>query len=30
MTRAQAAEIEQQANIWYEQHESRPKPAPGR
>jgi len=30
MTRAQAAEIEQRANAWYEQHESRAKPAPGR
>jgi hypothetical protein len=30
MTRAQAAEIEQRANAWYEQHESRKKPAPGR
>jgi hypothetical protein len=30
MTRAQAAEIEQRANAWYEQHESHAKPAPGR
>jgi len=30
MTRAQAAEIEQRANAWYEQHESRAKPPPGR
>ena len=30
MTRAQAAAIEQKAEIWYEQHESRAKPAPGR
>jgi len=30
MTRTQAAAIEQKANIWYEQHESRAKPAPGR
>lgn len=30
MTRAQAAEIEQRANAWYEQHESRAKPVPGR
>jgi putative methionine-R-sulfoxide reductase with GAF domain len=29
MTRAQAAAIEQQANIWYQQYESRAKPAPG-
>ena len=28
MTRAQAAAIEQQANIWYQQHESRSKPDP--
>jgi hypothetical protein len=30
MTRPQAAAIEQQANIWYEQHESSPKPSPAR
>jgi putative methionine-R-sulfoxide reductase with GAF domain len=30
MTRAQAAAIEQQANIWYQQHESLSKPDPGR
>ena len=30
MTRAQAAAIEQKAEIWYEQHESQAKPAPGR
>jgi putative methionine-R-sulfoxide reductase with GAF domain len=30
MTRAQAASIEQQAEIWYEQHESHSKPQPGR
>ncbi len=30
MTRAQAATIEQQADIWYQQHESSAKPAPGR
>ncbi len=30
LTRAQAAEIEQRANAWYEQHESRAKPTPGR
>jgi hypothetical protein len=30
MTRQQAAAIEQQANIWYQQHESRAKPDPGR
>jgi hypothetical protein len=30
MTRAQSAAIEQQAEIWYQQHESNPKPAPGR
>jgi hypothetical protein len=29
MTRAQAAAIEQQANIWYQQHESQTKPNPG-
>ena len=29
MTRAQAAAIEQQANIWYQQHESPSKPNPG-
>jgi hypothetical protein len=29
MTRAQAAAIEQQANIWYQQHESQSKPNPG-
>jgi putative methionine-R-sulfoxide reductase with GAF domain len=29
MTRAQAAAIEQQANIWYQQHESTAKPNPG-
>jgi len=29
MTRAQAASIEQQAEIWYEQHESHAKPQPG-
>jgi putative methionine-R-sulfoxide reductase with GAF domain len=30
MTRAQAAAIEQQADIWYQEHESSTKPAPGR
>jgi len=30
MTRAQAVAIEQKAEIWYEQHESSAKPAPGR
>ena len=30
MTRAQSAAIEQQAKIWYQQHESREKPKPGR
>jgi putative methionine-R-sulfoxide reductase with GAF domain len=30
MTRAQAASIEQEAEIWYEQHESHNKPQPGR
>jgi len=30
MTRAQAAAIEQQANVWYQQHESRAKPSPAR
>ena len=30
MSRAQAAEIEQKAEVWYEQHESHAKPAPGR
>jgi putative methionine-R-sulfoxide reductase with GAF domain len=30
MTRTQAAAIEQQANIWYQQYESRAKPTPGR
>jgi putative methionine-R-sulfoxide reductase with GAF domain len=30
MTRAQATAIEQQAEIWYQQHESSAKPAPGR
>ena len=30
MTRAQSAAIEQQAEIWYQQHESREKPKPGR
>jgi hypothetical protein len=30
MTRSQAAAIEQQAEIWYLQHESREKPKPGR
>jgi hypothetical protein len=30
MTRPQAAAIEQQANIWYQQHESRAKPSPAR
>lgn len=30
MTGTQAAAIEQQAEIWYQQHESAPKPAPGR
>jgi hypothetical protein len=30
MTRAQSAAIEQQAEIWYQQHESREKPNPGR
>jgi putative methionine-R-sulfoxide reductase with GAF domain len=29
MTRSQAAAIEQQANIWYQQHESQAKPDPG-
>jgi GAF domain-containing protein len=29
MTRAQAAAIEQQAELWYRQHESQSKPAPG-
>jgi putative methionine-R-sulfoxide reductase with GAF domain len=29
MTRQQAAAIEQQANIWYQQHESQSKPSPG-
>ena len=29
MTRAQSATIEQQAEIWYQQHESRGKPQPG-
>jgi TPR repeat protein len=29
MTRQQAAAIEQQANIWYQQHESQSKPNPG-
>jgi putative methionine-R-sulfoxide reductase with GAF domain len=29
MTRAQAAAIEQQAEIWYQQHESHGKPTPG-
>jgi putative methionine-R-sulfoxide reductase with GAF domain len=29
MTRAQAAAIEQQANTWYQQHESQSKPNPG-
>ncbi len=29
MTRAQAAAIEQQAEIWYQQHESKGKPLPG-
>lgn len=29
MTRAQAAAIEQQANIWYQQHEPQSKPNPG-
>lgn len=29
MTRAQAAAIEQQAEMWYQQHESRGKPHPG-
>jgi hypothetical protein len=30
LTRAQAAAIEQKAEIWYEQHESQTKPTPGR
>jgi len=30
MTHAQAVAIEQKAEIWYEQHESNAKPAPGR
>jgi TPR repeat protein len=30
MSRAQAAAIEQKAEVWYEQHESHAKPAPGR
>jgi hypothetical protein len=30
MTRAQAAAIEQQADIWYQQHESHAKPSPAR
>jgi putative methionine-R-sulfoxide reductase with GAF domain len=30
LTRPQAAAIEQKAELWYEQHESRAKPAPGR
>jgi TPR repeat protein len=30
MTRSQAAAIEQQAEIWYQQHQSQLKPAPGR
>jgi putative methionine-R-sulfoxide reductase with GAF domain len=30
MTRAQAAAIEQQAEIWYQQHESHTKPSPAR
>ena len=30
MTRAQAAAIEQQAEIWYQQHESHAKPSPAR
>ncbi len=30
MTRAQAAAIEQQAEIWYQQHQSKGKPLPGR
>jgi len=30
MSRAQAAAIEQKAEVWYEQHESHTKPAPGR
>ncbi len=30
MTRAQAVAIEQQANIWYQQHESHGKPSPAR
>jgi hypothetical protein len=30
MTRAQSAAIEQQAEIWYQQHESNPKPSPAR
>jgi putative methionine-R-sulfoxide reductase with GAF domain len=30
MTRAQAAAIEQQAEIWYQQHESNTKPSPAR
>jgi hypothetical protein len=29
MTRAQAAAIEQQANVWYQERESRSKPNPG-
>jgi hypothetical protein len=30
MTRSQAAAIEQQAEIWYQQQESHGKPKPGR
>jgi len=30
MTRAQSAAIEQQAEVWYQQHESHDKPKPGR
>jgi hypothetical protein len=30
MTRSQAAAIEQQADIWYQQHDSHTKPRPGR
>ena len=30
MTRSQAAAIEQQAELWYQQHESHAKPSPGR
>jgi hypothetical protein len=30
MTRQQAAAVEQQANIWYQQHELKAKPSPAR